>query len=95
MRDSTPPYRLEMSGSTPWAWYVKGNSYRTGYGQPTLSNLKKVLVDYAKSLELGGVNYHITKAFGYVPYPTWAKVIRQSDHEVMASWRQGDFEIYS
>ena len=85
-RSKTPPYRLEMSGSSVQAWRVKDQYGIPGNGKPTRENLIKYLRGFVASLKAGGVNEHISKELGYVPTPSWAKIIRQSDGQVMAEW---------
>jgi hypothetical protein len=45
------------------AWNTKQN------GRPTVENLARYVLAYATSLELGGVNDHISRSLGYIPYP--------------------------
>lgn len=93
-RSYTPPYRLEMSGTTSMCWMV-GDRYQVkGNGKPTYDNLVKFIREYARSLEAGGTNEHISKALGYVPYPNWAKIVRQKDGVVMAEWKAAPFQVY-
>ena len=84
----TPKYRIELADrvmQNPMAW--------TG-GRATQVNLEKYIFVYAKGLEVGGVNQHIAKALGYVPYPTYARIVRQQDGHVMATWKAGTFQVY-
>lgn len=87
-RTITPKYRIELADrvmQNPMAW--------TG-GRATQANLEKYIFAYAKDLEAGGVNEHIAKALGYVPYPTYARIVKQADGEVMATWKAGTFQVY-
>lgn len=77
-RSYTPPYRVEHDGSTPSAW-------RREYGKPTEANLSKFIQEYSRSLEAGGCNQHVSKPLGYIPYPSWARIVRQCDGVVVAS----------
>lgn len=90
----TPPYRLEMSGTTHSAWRVKEQYGIPGDGQPNDANLMRYLLSFAASLKLGGTNQHISKALGYIPYPTWARIIRQRDGKIMASWIAPAFMVW-
>ncbi len=92
-RSVTPPYRLEMSGVTAATWRVKAQYGIPGDGKPTEANLIKYIRAYAKSLESGS-NVHISKALGYVPYPTWARIVRQADGQVMAEWKAAPFQVW-
>ena len=84
----TPKYRLEMDGVTPMAWTVKY------HGQANEANLRTHVFGYAKSLELGGANQHISKALGHIPYPTGAKIVNQLTGHVVATWKAGMFQVY-
>ena len=89
-----PKYRVEMTGVTPAAWRVKGYGQVPGYGKPTDANLEKFVHGYAKSLEIGGVNEHVSKALGHVPYPTSARIVDQDTGAVVASWKAGMFQVW-
>ena len=56
----TPKYRIMIDGQC----LGTTNSLRI--------DLEAYVIAYGKSLELGGVNEHISKALGYVPYPSKA-----------------------
>jgi len=90
----TPPYRLEMPNVTAMTWRVKTQFGIPGYGKPNFDNLVKFIRGYSRSLEKGGSNEHISNSLGYVPYPQWARIVRQSDGHVMAEWKAGLFQIY-
>ena len=64
----TPKYRLEIDGQKQ-GWLVKE------YGKPTKKNLEKYVYDYAKSLEFGGINHHISRMLKYIPYPNYARIV--------------------
>lgn len=87
--DYTPRYVVDMSGSMmPMEWNSRD------LGRPTQENLEKFVMMYAKSLEAGGVNEHISNGLGYVPYPTWANIRNQETGETMAEWQAGAFQTY-
>lgn len=81
------PIILKIDSTTPMAW-------RKEYGKPTLENLEKWITEYSRSLEIGGVNQHVSLSLGYVPYPRTAKIIRQRTGEVLASWKAAMFQVY-
>lgn len=87
-RSTTPKYALTVDG-IPMIW-----DCRTA-GKPTAANLEKWIMAYAKSLELGGCNEHISKALGHIPYPRHA-VIRQNrlGGTVVAEWKAAHFQVY-
>jgi hypothetical protein len=65
-------------------------------GQPNAANLEKFVMVFAKSLEAGGCNVHISEALGYIPYPRTA-VIKHNypGGAVVASWKAGMFQMYA
>lgn len=88
-RSFTPPYTLEVTDNDrSWktAWVVKD------YGRPTLANLKRWICSYERSLELG-VNQHISKRLGYIPYVNRADIIRQKTHELIVVWKAPSFRV--
>ena len=62
--------------------------------EPNESNLFDEVLKYAKSLELGGVNQHISKSLGYIPYPRSAKIISINTGEFVTSWMAEMFQIW-
>lgn len=52
------------------------------------------LRDVAESCKEGGVNEHIGKMLGFIPYPTAAKIVRQSDGKVMREWKAATFQVW-
>lgn len=87
-------YRLEMPNCTSMTWRVKAQYGIPGDGQPNDANLMRYLLAYVNSLKPGGSNYHVSKALGYIPYPTWARIVRQSDNKIMTSWVQPMFFVW-
>ena len=83
-RTVTPTHRLEMSGTTGMAWE----------GRATQKRLEEWIRSYAKSLEIGGVNQHVSEHFGYIPYPVWARIVRQSTNGIMAEWKAAAFQVW-
>jgi hypothetical protein len=87
----TPKYRLICSGMTPSAWNC------TTDGPPTQKSLEKWVRTYAKSLEHGGANEHVSKALGHVPYPTMARIETNVPHgerpRIMAEWKAAPFQL--
>jgi hypothetical protein len=87
-RSTTPKYAIRVSegrnakhGVTPMAWSVKES------GKPTAENLAKWVEAYHRSLEPGGVNAHIFRSIGHVPYLTAARIVRNvSGGETVAEW---------
>ena len=103
-RSTTPRYIVQLvevappgltAGThTPYTWHVKSRTNVTGYGAPTDDNLTKYVMEYAKSLKLGGVNAHLSKADGYVPYPNIAYIKDQKTGRVVARWKAAMFQIF-
>jgi len=63
-------------------------------GKATQKRLEEYVMQYGKSLELGGANEHISKSLGYIPYPNKAILIRQSTNEVVATWQAAMFQVW-
>jgi len=42
--------------------------WKSFYGRPTESNLRKFISQYNSSLNPGGSNAHLADAYGYIPY---------------------------
>lgn len=87
-RITTPPYRIEIKCSdsrysfTPMAWRVRSNNAGIrADGKPTVANLDKWVTAYEDSLRPGGCNAHLG-----IHSVVSAKIIRQSDNEVVAEW---------
>lgn len=85
-RSYTPTYRLEFHDGSPQvqAWR----------GKATAGALEQWVFSYSKSLELGGVNQHISQKLGHIPYPNKARIVRQATGEVVAKWKAGLFQVY-
>lgn len=89
-RTSTTKYAISITGSTDACWNIKQN------GAPTVENLTRYVLAYGKSLELGGVNDHISKALGYIPYPERAEIrVNKRNGATVAEWRAGMFQVWS
>jgi hypothetical protein len=86
-----PKYVVVLDGKADQclSWYVKD------YGHATDKNLEIFVMRYAKSLEHGGVNAHISESLGYIPYPRRAE-IRHNYHggATVAEWTAGAFQVY-
>jgi len=82
-RSRTTKYRIEMDGSH-FCWHGRAND----------KALEKYVFDYADSLKLGGVNEHISKSLGYIPFPHKARIVDQSTGEVKAEWEAGMFQVF-
>jgi hypothetical protein len=79
-----------MTGSTPACRDIKQN------GAPMVENLTRYVMAYGKSLDVGGVNEHISRALGHIPHPERA-VIRHNNQtrEAVVEWRAGAFQVLS
>ena len=88
----TPKYRIVIEETT------KKGDYRRHQmvwrGKPTEDNLIKYIKEYAKSLELGGVNERISKKLGFIPYPTSAWIVNQKTNKIMCRWQAAPFQIW-
>ena len=92
----TPTYRLEFSesgGSLEKGIYMR--SHRQAWrGRATPKRLQEWVFAYARSLQVGGVNAHISTMLGYVPFPASARIVRQRTGEIVATWKAGLFQVY-
>lgn len=97
---STPKYRVDLFDHRGFwdklglSWNVRSRTNVHGDGKPTDANLEKKVFAYAKSLELGGVNEHLSKAAGFIPYPKAARIVNQFTGEVVAEWKAGMFQVF-
>ena len=83
----TPKYRIVIDGMA-MAWNCADG------GRPTDSSLERYVYAYAKSHEADGVNEHISRSLGHVPYPSSARIVRQVDSQIVASWKAGAFQVW-
>lgn len=80
---------LDGKGDQSMIWDAKR------YGAPNAKNLEKFVMTYAKSLESGGVNAHISERLGYVPYPRKAEIrYNYRGGAAVATWAAGMFQVY-
>jgi hypothetical protein len=88
----TPKYVVVLDGRDDQAmsWRV------TDHGHANDKNLERFVMAYAKSLESGGANAHISESLGRIPYPRTAE-IRHNYHggATVAEWKAGAFQVYS
>ena len=89
-RSYTPVYRLEFYEGRS----EKGCMVQAWKGKATTQALEQWIYSYAKSLELGGVNQHISISLGHIPYPYSARIVRQATGEVVATWKAGMFQVW-
>jgi hypothetical protein len=84
MADKTWKYYLNVDG-TKIFW----RSNR----KPTQKQLDKWVLSYAKSLEKGGANEHVSNMLGYIPYPNDVKLIEASN-VVVLRWKAPMFMVW-
>lgn len=91
----TPKYVVQINDGrgdnfkTPMTW----NSRQSG--RPTAANLEKYVKVYAKSLEQGGVNAHVSEALGFIPYPNSAEIrLNDLSRQVIATWKAAMFQVW-
>jgi len=80
-------YRLEITDSA-------GTHKLLWRGRSPGARLGDHILAYAKSLERGGSNEHISKNLGYIPYPSSARIIEQDTGRTVAQWKAGMFQVY-
>lgn len=82
-------YRVEYTTAsptvhqTPAGWKPK---VAEGGGKPTAANLARHVEHLNKSFEPGGVNAHVADRFGFAAKIVAARIVRQADNEIMATW---------
>ncbi len=80
----TPKYRVIMDGQM-MVWRGKASE----------KALEEYVKSYAKSLEAGGCNAHISKGLGYIPYPNNARIETNEKYPaVIATWKAGMFQVW-
>lgn len=85
-RTRIPKYRLIMDDRTTLTWD----------GKVSDRLLENYVIAYAKSLEHGGANFHISESLGYVPYPDEARVETNEQHPtVVARWKAASFQTFT
>ena len=84
----TPKYRLDVEGVSAAVWSVRD------YGKPTRENLLNWIEKYSRSLEIGGVNQHLSLALGYVPYPAYVAIRDNKTGETITEWKAAMFQVY-
>ena len=89
-RSYTPVYRLEFYEGRS----EKGYRVQAWKGKATTQALEQWVFSYSKSLELGGVNQHISLSLGHIPYPYSARIVRQATGEVVTTWKAGMFQVW-
>ena len=61
----------------------------------TPEKLEAWVMKYAKSLESGGVNYHLSLSLGYIPYPNHVKVVlNDGSGQVVCEWKAAMFQAW-
>lgn len=89
-----PKYRLEIVSHNPFTGARKVDKASWHHkGRITEKVLEKYMIEYIESLKPGGVNYHISKALGYMPIPTEACIVNQYTEEVVVSWKAPAFMV--
>ena len=83
-----PRYRLELREP-------KGLTVLPWRGKPTPEALAAYVDDWLRSLEPGGSRYHLTRARGYKPVLTSARILTAKTGKVKAEWRGYTVAVYS
>lgn len=83
----TPKYRLEIYDNS-------GRHSQSWNGRASEKRLNDYILTYGKSLESGGVNFHLSKSLGFIPYPNKAEIIEQRSGQVVTRWNAPMFMIW-
>jgi len=89
----TPKYRIEIDEQSPNIGLERTHQM-AWEGRATSKRLEEYVMMYAKSLEHGGVNYHISKDLGYIPYPVRARIVEQKTRKIVAQWQAAAFQVF-
>lgn len=89
-RSTTPKHRIEFRDSSRKTQAVAWNT--KWYGRANQNNLDQWVARYNGELELGGINDHISKALGFVPYITSAKIVNQKTDQTVAEYQMAMFQ---
>ena len=87
-----PKYVVVFDGKADQAmsWHV------CEHGHANEKNLHKFVMAYARSLERGGANAHISESLGHIPYPRYAEIrFNYRGGATVAEWKAGKFQVYA
>lgn len=62
-------------------------------GKPTEANLEKWRKAMNESMKIGGVNEHVSKAYGFMPHVSKAEIYNQKTHRTICDTRMPMFEV--
>lgn len=86
---SIPFYELVIDRDPPHVWLPDVD------GRPDERNLREHVRSYVASYEKGGVNEHVSRALGHVPYPSRARIIDVISGETVVEWKAAAFQVYA
>ena len=89
----TPTYRVEYRSNSCDRRNPDGRRSMCWSGRATQARLEQWRRDYNQSFNLGGVNFHISEAQGFVEHISSARIVRQSTGEVVAETTMPAFEV--
>lgn len=93
----TPKYRAAYMDQTGiWrsvSWNVRGRANVTGHGKPNAANAEKLRKAMNKSFDVGGVNFHASKAAGFIIHINKLRVIDQFSGEIVVEVSAPMFEV--
>ncbi len=93
----TPAFRIEVDDvrRPDGSGYIHstGAAWRREYGRPTSKNLGEYMRRLNDSLKPGGVNAHISRSYGFMPFHSSARIVRQSTGETVAAWEAPLFSV--
>lgn len=92
----TPPYVIDVHTRKPdghtqidtMTWDAKT------YGRANAMNLEKWAIAYGRSFNPDGVNFHISKAVGYLPYPNRVILRKNVRTDIIAVWTAPPFFVW-
>lgn len=85
-RSITPKYRMETReniGSGVYSWD----------GRVSVKALERKVMGLNQSFLPGGVNEHVSRLHGIVPYISYARIVNQRTGETVAEWNAPAFQV--
>ena len=87
----TPTYRIETSVN-PGSWIPFSTWDYKEQGKPTEKKLEAYRIKLNESYQPNGVNYHISKAYGFIVHYSKARVVNQFTRQIVCETNAPMFE---
>lgn len=91
----TPKYRVEVKTNlTGSSKVISSWEVTKGHGRVNTKNLDRWVREHNESFLPKGVNYHVSKSIGIIPYVQEAHIVHQKTGEVLVSYKMSPFETF-